>query len=93
MNSAIFSLNEAKQASPGQRPGFWQRERPALKGRHKSPEPGWRIVSPLQGSGFLWAGDPGRCPGLAWVRPLACKHPALDAESAEVLENIKALLA
>ncbi len=38
------------------------------------------------------SGDPGRCPGLAWVRPLACKPLARDAESAEVLENIKALL-
>ena len=92
MNFAVFSLNEAKQASPGQRPGFRRRERQALKGRHKSPEPVSRNVSPLQGWGGLWASYPGRCPGLAWVRPLACKNPALDAESATVLENIKGLL-
>ena len=93
MNSAIFSLNEAKQASPGQRPGFRRRERPALKGRHKSPEPVSRIVSPLQGWGYFLPGDPGRCPGLAWVRPLACKHPGRDVGSAAVLETIKGLLA
>ena len=45
--SRLFRLNEAKQASPGQRPGFRRRERPALKGRHKSPELVSQIVSPL----------------------------------------------
>ena len=92
MNSAVFSLNEAKQASRGQRPGFRRRARPALKGRPNAVQHFPRIVSPLQGLGFFLPGDPGRCPGLAWVRPLAFGNPALAAGSAEVLEIIKGLL-
>ena len=113
MNSPYSSLNEASQASPGQRPGFGREEGRALKGRHKSA--GWVawIVSPFQGSEWVVASD--------WsvdaksIDPatfdLAVKNPnggdevthrnpkkiieeivALDAESAEVLEKIKALI-
>ena len=89
---SIFSPNGALHASPGHRPGYGHPIHRTPTGWPKTTTRTPQFGSPLQGSGCLVTGDPGRCPGLARVRPLACGNGELDAVRAEVSGYIWGLL-
>src|SRR5262245_11645801 len=66
----MLKANGLPHASPGQRPGFREKNHSALKGRHKRVAHAQRYCAAPPGLWLLLISYPGRCPGLVYLARL-----------------------
>jgi hypothetical protein len=79
-NHPLSSPNGAKHTSPGQRPGSRSHRLLSPEGAAHFRPANPRHGSPLQGSESWRNLYLGRCPRLAWIRPLALKNGTVNME-------------